>query len=290
MNFFLPSVVSNAPSPLMAVVFCLSAILFPAAPKGEQAGEPITIDQITKELINSWWDSPKTHTNARTQCEEVEHVVEIYPTVGEKAFLAVCHVNRSHVEGFTTSLIVRPRYKEAREFINVSDGGYSIDQPKVVDIEHDGISELVIGTGKMNMGIYQGELLVVRVQGWQPRVLFEERIVDCSGNSSFAYIRYDNCSFGSPASAALEFEDLDGDGLLDLIETWTYYEGFEEVSMEEAEMLSDCWKRTTDYKNCWQKENPETSIWDWELINLKVGKTVNRYLFKNGAFVPFQGQ
>ena len=93
--------------------------------------------------------------------------------------------------------------------------------------------------------------------------------MNCSGNSWAAYIRHDDCSFGSPASATLEFEDLDGDGLLDLIETVTYYEGFEEVSMEEAVRLAGCL--------------------DCE-VDLKVGKIVNRYLFKIGKFVKLKAK
>ena len=177
MNFLRPPFISNHPSGLPVVLFCLSAMLFPVTLKAEKGREPITIDQITKELINSWWDSPKTYTNARTQCEEVEHVVEIHPTVGEKAFLAVCHVNRSHVEGFTTSLIVRPRYKEAREFINIDDGVlYGRDIDKVVDIDHDGISEIVIGNGHMSHGFYGGDRMVVSVKDWLPHKLFKRRV------------------------------------------------------------------------------------------------------------------
>jgi len=229
----------------------------------------------------------------RTQCEEVTNVIKVHPSVGEKAFIAICSVNRSHAEGFTTSLIIRPKYKEAREFINIDDGvwdGRDID--KVVDIDHDGISEIVIGTGHLTQGFYSGDRMVVSVKDWLPHKLFKRRVNDCSGSGWFRYIQQiDDCSFGSPVSVSFEFEDLDGDGILDLIETSTRYEGFYEISIEEAVRLEDCWFDVwTNFKSCWRKIKPGTSVRDWELINLKVGKTVNRYLFKNGGFVPLQDQ
>lgn len=257
----------------------------------EQGKEHITKDQITKELINSWWDSPKVYGGGRTQCEEVENVFKVHPSVGEKAFFVICSVNRSHAEGFTTSLIIRPKYKEAREFINIGDGvvdGRDID--KVVDIDHDGISEIVIGTGSKGQGFYGGDRMVVSVKDWLPHILFKRQVNDCSGSGWFRYVQDNDCSFGSPVSVSFKFEDLDGDEVLDLVETVTHYEGFEEVSIEEAVRLEDCWFDVwTNFKSCWRKIKPGTPVRDDFDIHLTVGKAVNRYLFKNGNFVPFYG-
>ncbi|MBT5655168.1 MAG: hypothetical protein HOI80_06730 [Alphaproteobacteria bacterium] len=250
---------------LVSFSFFLAAYLIGAftieALVSAEKGQNITKSQITNNLINSWWDSPTKYNSTKVLCENLEQIVDVRPSPEEIAFIAVCGVNRSHAEGFFTSLIIRPKYKEAREFLLANYIG------KVVDIDNDGISEVVLTSGTSHQGFYNGSVQVVSVNGWDPTIIFERGLEDCSGSS---WYRYANgpCQFGKPTTASFDFKDLDGDNILDLVETVEHYVRLKGISNEDAVRL---------YEKNW---------WDINL-DLESDTYINNYLFKNGRFTPY---
>ena len=219
---------------------------------------------LTKEIINSWWDGPKNYQTEKVFCEKLIKVVEVHPSSGESAFIAVCAVNRSHIEGFDAFLIIRPKFKEAKEFSSLRGSG-SIHQ--VVDLDNDGISEIVLSSGETHQGFHHAEIQIIGINGWNADVIYQRNIEDCTGNSSYRYVK--DCAFGEPTEISFIFEDLDGDQVLDLVETVNYFVKFKDMSIDEA---------VKRFGQNW-----------WEVgIALEEATRVNHYLFKNRVFIPYR--
>lgn len=165
--------------------------------------------------IKEWW---KLEERKRPdEPLEIRDVKEIRLKSGKRAFLAsVAYPERGHCCGWGV-LLVRPDAQEAREVDSLS------VVSEVLDLDYDGISEVVLAGSFLNQGVFSGRRTLLLFDGWNPVVLLETRFADNLGDCG-------SDISGRPCEseeAHWHFTDLDRDRNKELLEIIINKEGEE---------------------------------------------------------------
>lgn len=166
------------------------------------AGSQDNLVVPTKESIAAWWQS-----QAGEEMTIEGEPIEIHLISKEKAYLVPVGFYGRGRNDIWHAVIARPSSKEVRELKEV--GNQDI---QVFDLDGDGISEVVSTSVGSGQGTEVRVRTVVQFDGWNPSVLRKAR-------------SHQGCGFvGDQMNCQSEtvtwaFSDLDGDGILDLLET-----------------------------------------------------------------------
>lgn len=155
----------------------------------------------TKELISAWW---KSHAGEDMTIEGGPLAIHLLDK--ERAYLvSVGFYGRGRNDIWHT-VMVRPSLKEVHELSEV--GSQDI---QVLDLDGDGVSEVAATSVGSGQGTEVRVRTIVQFDGWSPVTLREARSEQGCGFVGDQM----NCH---RETVTWTFSDLDGDGVLDLVE------------------------------------------------------------------------
>lgn len=190
----------------------------------------------TAEILQSWWK--KDSTEKMTVDGDL---IPITLKSKEQAFLAPVYISRGRNDSWHTALL-RPMLMEIHEI------GHPVRRDsKVLDLDHDGISEIESVSLGSGQGTTHGEKSIVQIEDWKPIILHRKEFygnLGCCGPPEWG------CGKCVSQEVKWEYVDLDNDGKDDLIE---------EVIIKEGSFSNK--------------------------INVKK-KITRKYLFKNNKLIP----
>jgi hypothetical protein len=175
----------------------------------------------SKKTITSWWKSQSSEA-----MDIVGDPVEVRLKNKEIAYLVPVLFSRGRNDMWRV-VMVRPTLKEVQE---VDDPVRSVVE--VHDLDHDGVSEVVVSASGSLQGTIQGVRAIVQFEGWYPVVLHEETFSDNSaawGENDVAY---------ESRTVTWKFVDLNKDGSSDLVEEITTERGREHGGPTRESMVS----------------------------------------------------
>lgn len=134
---------------------------------------------------------------------------------GERAILISATVSKRGWNYMSQTLLVKPESNEAR----LLEGTVVQSVTKALDLDSDGVSEVVVWTGGSGGGSEMGKRAVVHIDGWEPIILRSRDYTKNEGTWGRKVNTYYMSEF------EWEFVDIDGDGVLDLNERRIVEEG-----------------------------------------------------------------
>ena len=165
--------------------------------------------------IRKWWNPQEK--KRPDEPLEVRDLRAIRLKSGEAAFVAsVAYPERARCCAWGI-LLVRPNLHEAREV------GSLCKVTRVLDLDHDGISEVVTTGSFLGQGATSGQHRLLNFDGWKPVVLYEKDFGDVLGGCGMEVIGH-RCT---SKEVTWFFTDLDGDWDEDLVELIVFKEGKE---------------------------------------------------------------
>lgn len=175
------------------VLLCLCMTLMPAS--SAIAGERLSFAALKKLL--GW--------KGKTEISKQESINLVNK---EQAWLLVA-TSSEMVHATANQLVLyRPTQKRAKSL------GPAFEGFVVKDLDHDGVSEVQVDFGFSNMGTSEGGSELARFEGWNKVTLYE--FTHSSNNAGMCGESYGPCE---STEVALEYKDLDGDGVTDVTET-----------------------------------------------------------------------
>ncbi len=144
---------------------------------------------------------------------DISKVQRIRLKDNEEAFLALVYFPNRGRCCSSGILLVRPGLEEARQVYQ--DNTIEIDE--VIDVDRDGIEEVVMTQSMLAQGVNAGAKTILRFDGWSPvalhRIGFEDNTGACGSELAFA-IKHP-CHI---VEVKWTFVDVNGDGTQDLVE------------------------------------------------------------------------
>jgi hypothetical protein len=166
----------------------------------------------SQEDIDSWWGNSKETITIR----EDAGITLVYLQDRQQAYLAGVSIDPRGRNFQFNTILIQPSMQKVTEL-----GAPFGQRFEIMDLDQDGVSEIVTDASGSGQGTIFGEQAIVQLDGDVPVVL---RKMEYSNNGGYAGIDSDRYF---SASVTWEFIDLDDDGSLDLHETRRSEEGRE---------------------------------------------------------------
>jgi hypothetical protein len=171
-------------------------------------------DIPSNAIVQEWWS--KKHS------EEIFYVkspLPIFLKNGEKAFLQEVAIYDSGRNGINRVIIINPSLQEARLIDNAVKSDIS-----VMDLNNDEISEIEAIAIALGQGTYNGIKTIFNIDGWNLIILHNATIANNEGTYGTTTNNY------YAKDVDWKYEDINGDYILDVVETITIANGQENQS------------------------------------------------------------
>ncbi len=201
------------------------------------------------ETMKKWKENFISDECQRTYSKSI---TKIFIEDGEEAYITTCYEHPSEY-----LLLIRTSLESVKTIYQSKHIYYL----KVIDLDHDGISEIEADEGYSNQGITEGSKLIFNIVGGEMNILYEKNYDSCDEPQK--YIEDSpQCTNGNVRSVLFEYKDINSDGLLDLIETVTL------VNIEIDKGITK-----------------DGALKEPNYIHIKDKTSVNKYIFKNKKFI-----
>jgi hypothetical protein len=165
----------------------------------------------TADEVIQWWNKKERIGINRT--------VPIILTNGEKAFLSEVEFKQRGRNFMSGGLITRPLLKKTKD-IDILGSDF-----EVMDLDGDGISEIISTQTASGQGTEWYCKTIIHLDGWKPVVLksreYGNNLGDCGPESAkiFKRSKSDPRYWCTSEEVVWTWIDIDGDGIIDLVET-----------------------------------------------------------------------
>jgi len=176
----------------------------------------------SKDNIIKWYQD---YMDEHISSLSMKGVKKVFLYNKEEAFVSTVTIEPRGIPFMNSTILIIPEKKQAREIYHEDGTRMFNDIINIYDLDHDGISEIEFSLWSMAQGEESEYRYLVQFDGWKPIILHEAEMYGNSACCSQTKEEAGNCGECKFQNVLWKFNDLDGDGVDDLIEETTTQKG-----------------------------------------------------------------